>query len=203
MVQYKRIGDMLLDAGLINQAQLDTALKTKMGTTLRFGEILTALGYATEEQVTECLAQQYGYKLADLTHVEPEQEAINLVPSITALSGLVLPVKLTDERFYCVIADPLDVPMTDSLFRLAGRPVEFSLAPPSELFDRILSAYKIGPSTKRIGAGDNASTLENKKRTNKRVGNAEPRPKRKVKIDTQDDRFALLAAYSVVMDKVA
>lgn len=198
MVQYKRIGDMLLDAGLITQSQLDVALKTKMGTTLRFGEILTALGYATEDQVTECLAEQYGYKLADLAHIEPEQEAVNLVPSITALSGLVLPVKLTDERFYCIIADPLDVPMTDSLFRIAGRPVEFSLAPPSELFELILKAYKIGPSVRKI-----QPTEAGVQKKSKKASPLSDRPRRKVKIDAQEDKFALLAALGTAMEKVA
>ncbi|MBS1715375.1 MAG: hypothetical protein JST30_13680 [Armatimonadetes bacterium] len=186
MVQYKRIGEMLLDAGLITPDQLDVAMKTKMGSTLRFGEILTALGFVSEEQVTQCLADQYGYRLADLTHAEPEKEALELVPSITALSGLVLPMKVTDDRFYCIIADPLDIPMTDSLFRMAGRPVEFALAPPSPLFDAISNAYGLNPAKRRksLAPDQKPRPIENK-----RVG-----VKRKMKIDKQEDTFALLAA---------
>lgn len=190
MIQYKRIGEMLLEAGLITKDQLDLAMKTKLETSLRFGEILTALGFVSEDQVTQCLADQYGYKVTELTHVEPEQEAIDLVPSITALSGLVLPVKVTDERFYCVIADPLDIPMTDSLFRMAGRPVEFSLASPTELFDAIVKAYKLGPRTRNLQIAGSMSPAPKK--------NVKPAPKngvkRKMKIDPQDDKFALLAA---------
>ncbi len=191
MVQYKRIGDMLLERGEITQAQLDKALQTKIGTSLRFGEILTALGFVEEETITECLADQYGYKVANISLVEPEQDAINLVPSITALSGLVLPVKVTDERFYCIIADPLDIPMTDSLFRLSGRPVEFSLASPTPLFDKIVEAYNIGPRAKQANIA---------KKLPRRSADAPKemtsRPKRKIKIDAQEDRQALLSALS-------
>lgn len=192
MIQYKRIGEMLLDSGLINQKQLDNAMKTKLGTTLRFGEILTALGYVTEEEITHCLADQYGYRVADMAFIEPEPEAIQLVPSITALSSLVLPVKVTDDRFYCIIADPLDIPMTDSLFRMAGRPVEFSLSTPTEIFDAIVRAYGLGPRTRNLHLGSQTSSFplaEVKKK-------ATPKPARKVKvkIDPQDDKFALLAA---------
>lgn len=191
MIQYKRIGEMLLESGLITQAQLDQAMKTKMETSLRFGEILTALGFVSEDEVTQCLADQYGYKVTDLKYLEPEQTAIDLVPSITALSSLVLPVKVTDDRFYCVIADPLDIPMTDSLFRMAGKPVEFSLAPPTLLFDAIVKAYKLGPKTRnlQIAGTEPALTKLSKKATTKK----EP-VKRKIKIDPQDDKYALLAA---------
>lgn len=194
MIQYKRIGDMLLEAGLINAEQLDLAMKTKLGSNLRFGEILTAMGLVSEDQVTECLANQYGYRVADLSHVEPEPEAIAVVPSITALSGLVLPVKVTSERFYCIIADPLDIPMTDSLFRLAGRPVEFSLAAPTVLFEAILKAYRLGRHAKDIDgipfvyAGSNETSAIPKNLL------LPPRKRRPIKIDPQDDRSALLDA---------
>ena len=193
MIQYKRIGEMLLETGLITQKQLDNAMKTKLGTTLRFGEILTALGYVTEDQITLCLADQYGYKVADLSFVEPEQEAIQLVPSITALSGLVLPVKVTDERFYCIIADPLDIPMTDSLFRMAGRPVEFSLGTPTELFDAIVKAYGLKPRSYGSRA-TSAAPLQ--KPVKKSLAEGTTRNKPRIKIDPQDDKFALLAALS-------
>lgn len=194
MIQYKRIGEMLLETGLITQKQLDNAMKTKLGTTLRFGEILTALGYVTEEQITHCLADQYGYRVADMAFIEPEQEAVQLVPSITALSGLVLPVKVTEDRFYCIIADPLDIPMTDSLFRMAGRPVEFSLGTPTEIFDAIVKAYGLGPRTRNLQIASN--DMPRPAAIKEKVTSTKPRSKPKVKIDPQDDKFALLAALS-------
>lgn len=195
MIQYKRIGEMLLEAGLLTQEELDYAIRTKLGTTLKFGEVITALGYATEEQVTECLASQYGYRVANLELVEPEEAALHMVPSITALSGLVLPVSVTPERFTCIIADPLDVPLTDSLMRLSGRPVEFSLATPTELFDAIVKAYGLGPRGKTM----QISGIR-RERPAAPIRTKTSRPKRPMKVDPQDDKFALLAAIS---DKVA
>lgn len=195
MIQYKRIGEMLLEAGLLTQEELDHALQTKLGTTLRFGEILTALGYVTEDEITNCLADQYGYRVAKLELIEPERAALEVVPSITALSGLVLPISVTADKFSCVIADPLDVPLTDSLLRMAGRPVEFSLSTPSELFDAIVKAYGLGPKGRAVTLG--VAPLPRKEPAAKPT---RPRTKRPIKIDPQDDRFALLAALT---DKVA
>lgn len=195
MIQYKRIGEMLLEAGLLTQEELDHAMRTKLGTNLKFGEVITALGYATEEQVTECLATQYGYRVAKLELIEPEEDALHMVPSITALSGLVLPVSVTPEKFTCVIADPLDVPLTDSLMRISGRHVEFSLATPTDLFDAIVKAYGLGPRGKTI----QISGIRRAKPDVPVVVKA-PRPKRPMKVDPQDDKFALLAA---ITDTVA
>lgn len=184
MVQYKRIGEMLLETGRIDAAQLEQALKTKLESNLRFGEVLTALGFVSEEEVTQCLADQYGYQVADLYFIEPEPEALAIVPSVTALSGLVLPVKLTPERFYCIIADPLDIHTTDSIHRLAGRPVDICLATPTELFDRITKAYGIGPKVRPVPVHAPRS----------KPATTTTRTKRKIKIDPQNDKFALLAA---------
>ncbi|MBL8064604.1 MAG: hypothetical protein JNM34_01975 [Chthonomonadaceae bacterium] len=196
MVQYKRVGEMLLEQGLISDTQLQHALKVKLESSLRFGEILTSLNYVSEDEVTQCLAEQYGYPVADLTRLTPEPEAVALVPSMTALSGLVLPVKLTSERFYCVIADPLDVPTTDAVLRMVGRPVEISLANPTELFDLIVQTYRLGPRVKQAKAPVVPAPKSDDVMVAKKP--AKPRQKRPVKIDPQDDRFALLAALSGV-----
>jgi hypothetical protein len=115
---------------------------------------------------------------------------------MTALSGLVLPVKLTSERFYCVIADPLDVPTTDAVLRMVGRPVEISLANPTELFDLIVQTYRLGPRVKQAKAPVVPAPKSDDVMVAKKP--AKPRQKRPVKIDPQDDRFALLAALSGV-----
>lgn len=194
MIQYKRIGEMLLESGLITAAQLDIALKTKLESNLRFGEVLTALGFVSEDQVTECLSNQYGYPVADLSFVTPEPEAIAMIPSITALSGLVLPVRVTDDRLYCIIADPLDVPTTDALLRIAGRPVDICLANPSDLFDVIVKSYGLGPRTLNVTTGK--PTFIGTKKPVVQKKSVSTRTKRSYKIDPQDDKFALLAAVS-------
>lgn len=195
MIQYKRIGEMLLESGLITAEQLELALKTKLESNLRFGEVLTALGFVTEDQVTECLANQYGYPVADLAFVTPEPEAVAMIPSITALSGLVLPVRVTDDRFYCIIADPLDVPTTDALLRIAGRPVDICLANPTDLFDVIVKAYGLGPRTLNVQTGK-STFVGTKKEATKPRSKPATTTKRTYKIDPQDDKFALLAAAS-------
>jgi receptor protein-tyrosine kinase len=57
-----RIGEMLVEAGRMTQAQVDRVLEVQRSSTegLRFGEIAIRLGFATKEQVSDVLARQYG-----------------------------------------------------------------------------------------------------------------------------------------------
>jgi hypothetical protein len=202
MIQYKRIGELLMERGVLTQQQLDHVIKTKLGTTLRFGEIITELGYATEDQVTEALADQYGYETVDLSTVTPDPEALKLIPSSTAVSNLVLPLAVTKHRLTCAIADPLDIPMTDSLTLLVQRPVELLLAAPSALFDAVTRAYGISPIGKR------SLPFVEKKTTATSFAPPPPsaavspvaqkpgRVRRKPRVDLQEDKFVLLAALS-------
>ena len=49
--QKKRIGDMLLEAGIITQEQLEDALEKNKTAHKKIGEMLVDLGYATEEAI--------------------------------------------------------------------------------------------------------------------------------------------------------
>lgn len=141
MVQYKRIGEILLEKGLITKRQFESALQTQLKTGLRFGEILTASGAVTEDQVAECLAEQYDYPVGDPDSIVPEPKALSLVERGFALSRLMLPVAVKNGELECLICDPLDVTFTDSLaqqLRLRIRPI---IAPPTKLLRAIERAY--------------------------------------------------------------
>ncbi|QYK56496.1 MAG: hypothetical protein KF733_03225 [Fimbriimonadaceae bacterium] len=199
MVHFQRIGEMLIHKGLLSQDQLQEALKAKLSSNMRFGEVLTALGYVTEEDVTLCLADQYGYEVVDLDTIVPEPEALEIVPAMTAITGLVLPVRLTNDKMFCVVADPLDIWLTDSLMRLAGRAVDFQLSAPSPLFDAIVRHYQLDPHSKRAHevAKSGLTPAEPPHRLNfapPATGGKPPRRKRPVKIYADDDRFELLEA---------
>lgn len=182
MVQYRKVGEILLEKGVINEKQLAKAIKTQAKTSMRFGEILTAMGAASEEDITRCLADQYDYPLADLLRITPEQEAVALLDQGFAISHLVLPVKVSADEFECVVSDPVDVATTDLVAMNTRKRVRVSLAPPTPLLTSILIAYGQPPlamvAPKKLPAEPAAARAR--------------KPARK-KIDPQRDREALLA----------
>ncbi|MBP6944169.1 MAG: type II secretion system protein GspE, partial [Candidatus Omnitrophica bacterium] len=57
----KTIGQLLLEKGVIKQAQLDEALKVQKEKGGLLGQILASLGYVTEEQIAQAITVQYGF----------------------------------------------------------------------------------------------------------------------------------------------
>jgi type IV pilus assembly protein PilB len=68
-VAYKRLGDLLISAGLINEQQLEQALELQSTTKQRLGTVLIENGMITEKQFINALEMQLGIEFADLSKV--------------------------------------------------------------------------------------------------------------------------------------
>jgi hypothetical protein len=156
MIQYRRIGELLFERKLITQEQLDEAVRIQLKTGKRFGEILVSLGAVDEGAITECLAEQYDFPIANLNETTSEPEALDAVGKWFAMTRLVLPIKITPYTFDCVISDPLDVGATDVLMQMVGRRLNITLAPPTKLYDAIRDAYGLRPRHALEGVASDA-----------------------------------------------
>lgn len=143
MSTYQRVGEFLVAKGLLTNEQVQLALEAKRQTTRRFGEVVVALGFASEDDIVHCLAEQYQMEVLDPLGLRPQPAALRLVPSSQALERLILPYKLTDFECSCILADPLDVAITDELSASVKRPLRLTLGAPSRLREAIIQAYKL------------------------------------------------------------
>ena len=71
-----RIGDLLVSAGYITEAQLKEALTIQKSQGKRVGEVLQDLGYATEKQILTALADRLGTVLIDISTYKIDVEAV-------------------------------------------------------------------------------------------------------------------------------
>lgn len=117
----KRIGDRLIERGLITPDQLQVALheKQKSGSRL-LGEILVDLGFLSAPALTNFLAETTGLQQFDPKKTMLDPEALELVPKKDALKFQILPVSIDREKNVAVIAmaDPYDVVALDRLKQL-------------------------------------------------------------------------------------
>ncbi|MEW5884345.1 MAG: hypothetical protein AB1725_09015, partial [Armatimonadota bacterium] len=142
--EYKRLGEILVESGVLTNLQLSVAIAAQLTSNRRLGEILVERGYATEDQIARCLADQYGYDyVEDPATLAPEQDALDLVGAELALALKVLPVSLREGILECVIWDPIDVSVTDKLRLATGNRLRISIAPKSRLESAIRDAYSI------------------------------------------------------------
>jgi hypothetical protein len=138
---YLRIGELLIEEGLLTSTQLKEALSWRTRTRSRLGEVLTELGFVREENVIEALARQFEHPMMDITNFAPTTEAIDLVPQEFAIENVCLPLWLDEVGLHVAIADPLAVPTIDALNALAKVRINLHLATPTEIKRAINKSY--------------------------------------------------------------
>ena len=137
----KKLGEYLVQAGLITQADLQAALAEQRRTGERIGAVLVRLNLATEKQVTKALAHQVGLPYFSLIEEPPERAAIVLIPREVALERLCVAVRREKTLLIVATADPLAVDLTQDLEVLTGHTIRPVVATSSDILDSIASGY--------------------------------------------------------------
>lgn len=113
-----RIGDLMINEGLITPAQLETALKEQKIRNSKLGETLVALGYVTSEDFSNVLSTQLGIDTVDLRKVGIDENAINLVTEDLMKKNLLIPFGF-DERnpnvLKVAMSDPMNMMAIDDV----------------------------------------------------------------------------------------
>ena len=117
--QPKRLGEVLIEAGIITERQLDEALARKRGTNRRLGGMLVSMGLATEAQICRAVAAQQGIEVVNLQTMMPDPLAAKMLPSELALKHCMIPLRCQSGRLVLVMADPMDMVGFDAAWRAA------------------------------------------------------------------------------------
>jgi type IV pilus assembly protein PilB len=148
--QYQRLGDMLLRKGLLNNRKLQRGLRVASESKRRIGDVLIDLGYASEEEIVQCLADQYGFDVVDLATVQSDPDALAKFTAEFALKWNVLPLE-DGVTFRCAASDPVNVELTDMMAMIARKPLSLVLAPKTPLSNAIRAAYGLPLLAKKTG----------------------------------------------------
>jgi type IV pilus assembly protein PilB len=132
----KRIGEILLSAGIIDELQLRSALAEAARWGKRVGEVLISRGHCTDEQILEALASQLGVGIAPLssTTVIPPR-VLRLLPPAFARDKQALPLSLDGRTgtLEVAVADPAGYELLDELRFRTGHEIRPLVATSSEL----------------------------------------------------------------------
>jgi len=107
-VKKKRIGDLLIEAGFIDEETLQKSLEIQKQVGGRLGKILIDNNLVTETQIMEVLEFQLGIPFIDLNEIEIPSEVQRLIPYQLIYRHNVVPVKLDMTLLYVAMEDPLD-----------------------------------------------------------------------------------------------
>jgi len=147
-----RIGDVLIERGVITKDQLNVALQEKKTSSKMIGEILVDLGFIDADMLAEFLADSSGVEVFDPKTTLIDSNALELIDKKVALKHLILPFLMTSDSLFVAMADPHDVMALDTLKRYTpkGLKIKPSITTPSILSDAIDAAYGYASSVKGI-----------------------------------------------------
>ncbi len=140
----KPLGQRLIEAGLIDQTQLQAALSEQQRTKQTLGSILIRLGFIDEEAVAAAVAAQARVKYVDLGQYSPQPEATQRVQENFARQKRIVPISFVGKALVVAMANPLDVLALDELRHLAKGPVEVVGATESQVQKALDRAYGAG-----------------------------------------------------------
>ncbi|MCD4652584.1 type IV-A pilus assembly ATPase PilB [bacterium] len=120
----ERLGDILINEGLITTEQLEEALRYQVEKGGRLGSALVQLKYASEEDITEILSNQFGVPSVNLTSFDIEESVLKLIPAEVARKYLLIPISRTGASLTIAMADPSNVFAQDDIKFMTGYHVE-------------------------------------------------------------------------------
>ncbi|MDR0804786.1 MAG: GspE/PulE family protein, partial [Oscillospiraceae bacterium] len=139
-----RLGDLLVNQGIITAEQLNTALKERKGRNVRLGNVLVSSGFTTESEIINALHLQLGIERADLRGIRIPQDIINMFPAEVLRKNIVFPLGYDPQSpntLLIATADPLDMNAQDDIAVVTGCRILLKLSSESEIQSAIDRHY--------------------------------------------------------------
>ena len=143
--ERKKLGDLLVEAKIISEATLQTALQQK-DRDEKLGDYLVHHGYITEQQLIEVLEYQLRIPHVNLNQLAIEDHVLKLVPKELAKRAQLIPLQRKEDQLYIAMADPMDYFAIEELRLATGCQIETSIASKSDIVRAITKYYDLQES---------------------------------------------------------
>jgi type IV pilus assembly protein PilB len=138
----KKLGDLLVEVGIITAEQLQEALEEEKIRGGKLGETLMGLGYITEDVLLAFLGKQCGVSYVSLSEFgEIDEEVIRSVPESIARHQTLIPIALEGKTLTIAMSDPLNVFAIDDLRLMTGKEINVVIASENEIKNAIEKYY--------------------------------------------------------------
>ena len=137
----KKIGECLIQAGLITEEDLRNALAEHKRTGERVGVVLVRMNLATEKQIAKALAFQLGFPYVNLVENPPDPAAVVLIPKEVSIKRVCVAVGLEKNLLTVAMSDPLLFSLVQDLEFQTGYRVKQVVATRGEIIEAIQTGY--------------------------------------------------------------
>ena len=139
-----RIGDVLINDGILTPEKLEEALAIQQEKKKRLGEVLIEDGFITDEAMANALSRQLGYDRANMTDVSIPSDLISMFDVDILKKYTAIPYAYDDRNVNIILmamADPMDLLAVDDLSMISNRMIQPVVATPNEIMLAIDKYY--------------------------------------------------------------
>jgi hypothetical protein len=137
----RTLTSILVECGIVTDAQVEKALARQRETGLLIGETLVELGFTTEENIGWALSRQLGFPYADVHPSSVDPDMVRRFPEGLLRRVQTVPLFGTEEEITFAMADPTDVDAVAELKMAAGIPVSLVIGGPASIRRVLDSVY--------------------------------------------------------------
>jgi type IV pilus assembly protein PilB len=154
----KRIGEILIERGVITPSQLEQAIALQKEKGGLIGQILIRMGAVTEQEVALALTAQYGFPYLPLDNYEIDAEVANSIPGNLARQYCLIPIDRIGNALTVAMSDPSNMQAIEDIEMTTNCVVQAFVSTPSDI------QKAIDKHCKPSGPSDKASSEPDKKR---------------------------------------
>ncbi len=137
----KRVGEILIEDGVLTQENLDEALIQQKKEGGIIGQILIRLGYVTEENLIAALSKQLGIPYLPLPNYSVNMETIREYGYDFCKQNMLIAFDQDDKYIYVSTADPLNDIALEHIENQSKRRAQVFISTPSEIVNMLDLAF--------------------------------------------------------------
>lgn len=137
----RKLGELLVETGLLPVEKLTEALKVQKDTGKRLGEILIDMNFISEEEIAFALAMQLKIPFIDLRDYSIQDKVLESIPSEVSRKFVCIPIEIKSNILNVAMADPLDLNMIKDLQFITGYSVQPAISTSSQIMDALQRYY--------------------------------------------------------------
>jgi len=141
IIDKRRLGELLIETGLLTRAKLKQALKTQRESGKRLGMILIDMKIISEEEIAFALAMQLKIPFMDLRDFDIDDTVIELIPEHVCRKFICVPINRENHILHVSMADPLNLNIMKELRFITGLNIQPAISTTTQIVNRIQAHY--------------------------------------------------------------
>ncbi len=147
----KQLGQILIEAGKIDDNQLEEALIYKQKRNIYLGKAIIEIGFLTEKELIQTLGDQLKLPFLELMNYEIQPEALDKIDETTALKQKIVPLFMIGRTITIASADPLNIEIIDEISEKTGMDVNLVLSTETDIEQAIDLYYSAAQYAAKTG----------------------------------------------------